>query len=144
MNLKLPEVEKSELSAPDWWLVGRYLADGHRGTRGDSFVSVGKEKIAEFEDENVLVSSSKFTALLADTNVNVTNMATGEEFKDISYDDLIDIIRSVPMKYKKGQPRWFMNQDIVKHIEKIKDLDGDPIFHSSRSLRDGQIESYLL
>ena len=53
------------------------------------------EKIAEFEDENVLVSSSKFTALLADTNVNVTNMATGEEFKDISYDDLIDIIRSV-------------------------------------------------
>lgn len=102
------------------------------------------EKIAEFEDENVLVSSSKFTALLADTNVNVTNMATGEEFKDISYDDLIDIIRSVPMKYKKGQPRWFMNQDIVKHIEKIKDLDGEPIFHSSRSLRDGQIESYLL
>jgi hypothetical protein len=32
------------------------------------------EKIAEFEDENVLVASSKFTALLADTNVNITTM----------------------------------------------------------------------
>jgi hypothetical protein len=34
------------------------------------------EKIAEFEDENVLVSSSKWTAIMADTNVNVTTMAT--------------------------------------------------------------------
>ena len=59
------------------------------------------EKIAEFEDENVLVASSKFTALLADTNVNITNMGTGEEFANISYDDLIDVMRSVPMKFKK-------------------------------------------
>ena len=49
VNLKLPEVETNALSASDWWLVGRYLADGYRGTRGDFFVSVGKEKIAEFE-----------------------------------------------------------------------------------------------
>ena len=79
------------------------------------------EKIAEFEDTNVLVESSKFTAILKDTNVNVTNMSTGEEFANISYDDLIDVIRSVPMKFKKGQPRWFMSQDIVKYIEKLKD-----------------------
>ena len=32
------------------------------------------EKIAEFEDENVLVASSKFTSLLANTNVNITTM----------------------------------------------------------------------
>lgn len=102
------------------------------------------EKIAEFEDTNVLVSSSKFTALLADTNVNITNMSTGEEFKDISYDDLVDVMRSVPVKFKKGQPRWFMSQDIVKHIEKIKDQHGEPIFYATRSLRDGQIENYLL
>lgn len=102
------------------------------------------EKIAEFEDTNVLVSSSKFTALLADTNVNITNMGTGEEFKDISYDDLVDVMRSVPVKFKKGQPRWFMSQDIVKHIEKIKDQHGEPIFYATRSLRDGQIENYLL
>ena len=34
------------------------------------------EKIAEFEDENVFVSSSKWTAIMADTNVNITTMAT--------------------------------------------------------------------
>ena len=102
------------------------------------------EKIAEFEDVNVLVASTKFTAILADANVNITNMGTWEEFADISYDDLIDVIRSVPMKYKRGTPRWFMSQDIVKHIEKLKDLDGEPIFHSTRSIRDGQIENYLL
>ena len=94
------------------------------------------EKIAEFEDTNVLVESSKFTAILKDTNVNVTNMSTGEEFANISYDDLIDVIRSVPMKFKKGQPRWFMSQDIVKYIEKLKDNEGQPIFFATRSIRD--------
>ena len=102
------------------------------------------EKIAEFEDENVLVASSKFTALLADTNVNITNMGTGEEFANISYDDLIDVMRSVPMKFKKWTPRWFMSQDIVKYIEKLKDNEGQPIFFSTRSIRDGQLENYLL
>lgn len=102
------------------------------------------EKIAEFEDENVLVASSKFTALLADTNVNITSLSTGKEFKDITYDNLIDVIRSVPMKFKKWTPRWFLNQDIIAHIEKIKDTNGEPIFYSTRSLRDGQIENYLL
>ena len=102
------------------------------------------EKIAEFEDENVLVASSKFTSILADTNVNITSMSTGQEFADITYDYLIDVIRSVPMKFKKGQPRWFMSQDIVKYIEKLKDNQGQPIMHATRSLRDGQIETSLL
>ena len=33
----------------EWWIVGRYLADGHKGTRGDYFISVGKGKVEEFE-----------------------------------------------------------------------------------------------
>lgn len=49
VNLKLPEVEESSLSAKEWWLVGRYLADGHMGTRKDYFVSVGRSKKEEFE-----------------------------------------------------------------------------------------------
>ena len=102
------------------------------------------EKIAEFEDENVLVASSKFTSLLANTNVNITTMWTWEEFANISYDDLIDVVRSVPMKYKKGQPRWFMSQDIVKYIEKLKDNEGQPIFFATRSIRDWQLENFLL
>lgn len=49
VNLKLPKIEQSNLSNKEWWLVGRYLADGHKGTRGDYFISVGKNKQAEFE-----------------------------------------------------------------------------------------------
>ncbi len=49
VNLKLPEVEENNLTLQEWWLVGRYLADGHKGTRGDYFISVGKGKVEEFE-----------------------------------------------------------------------------------------------
>lgn len=49
VNLKLPPVEESALTDQEWWIVGRYLADGHVGTRGDFFISVGKEKKDAFE-----------------------------------------------------------------------------------------------
>lgn len=51
VNLKLPATEESNLSEKEWWLVGRYLADGHMGTRGDYFISVGEDKVAEFEEK---------------------------------------------------------------------------------------------
>ena len=51
INLKLPPVEPSDLSEDEWWLIGRYLADGHVGTRGDFFISVGKQKQREFEQK---------------------------------------------------------------------------------------------
>ena len=51
VNLKLPAVEKNDLTLKEWWIVGRFLADGHRGTRGDFFVSIGEKKIAEFEEK---------------------------------------------------------------------------------------------
>ena len=50
VNLKLPNIEESVLSDKEWWIVGRYLADGHKGTRGDYFISVGKHKKKEFEN----------------------------------------------------------------------------------------------
>lgn len=49
VNLKLPAVEENDLTLQEWWIVGRYLADGHKGTRGDYFISVGKDKIEEFK-----------------------------------------------------------------------------------------------
>ncbi|MRR49355.1 MAG: hypothetical protein EG825_00325 [Rhodocyclaceae bacterium] len=49
VNLKLPPVEDCGLSDQELWLLGRWLADGHIGTRGDFFVSIGPEKLAEFE-----------------------------------------------------------------------------------------------
>lgn len=103
------------------------------------------EKMAEFEDTNVLASSTKFTALLADTTVNITTMAnTKDSFADITYDNLIDVMRSVDMKYKKGTPRRYMHQDVIKYIEKLKDTTGQPIFFSTRDLRNGQLSNSLL
>lgn len=104
------------------------------------------EKMAEFEDANVLASSTQFTPLLADTNINEVVMGSWmTSFADITYDDLIDLIRAVPVKYKRnGQPRFIMSQDVVKYIEKLKDKNDQPIFYSTRSIRDGQLENYLL
>jgi DNA modification methylase len=50
VNLKLPAVVESDLSEKEWWIVGRYLADGHRGDREKKngmksfYISVGKGK----------------------------------------------------------------------------------------------------
>lgn len=49
VNLKLPPVTPSALTDRECWLIGRWLADGHVGTRGDFFVSIGDAKLDEFE-----------------------------------------------------------------------------------------------
>jgi hypothetical protein len=49
VNLKLPPVHDSDLSECECWLLGRWLADGHVGARGDFYVSIGHEKVDEFE-----------------------------------------------------------------------------------------------
>ena len=51
VNLKLPAIEENDLTLKEWWIVGRFLADGHVGTYGDFFISVGEKKIAEFEEK---------------------------------------------------------------------------------------------
>ena len=49
-NLKLPAIEHSDLTAQEWWIVGRYLADGHyHQARNQFFISVGNEKLEEFK-----------------------------------------------------------------------------------------------
>lgn len=49
VNQKLPPVVDSDLTERDCWLIGRWLADGHVGTRGDYFVSIGFDKLAAFD-----------------------------------------------------------------------------------------------
>ena len=49
INLKLPPVEPTTLTERECWLIGRWLADGHIGTRGDYWVSIGPDKFVEFE-----------------------------------------------------------------------------------------------
>lgn len=51
VNLKLPKIEEFDLlTKEEWWLVGRYLADGHlHVARNQFFISVGNDKTEEFE-----------------------------------------------------------------------------------------------
>ena len=45
----LPPEMPSDISAQEWWLIGRWLADGHIDSRGHQFfVSIGREKWAAF------------------------------------------------------------------------------------------------
>ena len=104
------------------------------------------EAFAEFEDTNVLVTSTKWDAILELNTTNIVTMDTGDgSFADITYDYLVNVVYSVPMKYKKGKkPRWYMHQDIQKYIELLKDSNGQPIFYPSRNFGSEQIAGSLL
>lgn len=47
VNLPLPPVEDSPLSVRDWWIIGRWLGDGHFDTRGRAHISSAREEAAE-------------------------------------------------------------------------------------------------
>lgn len=44
VNRKLPPSEGSAVSPATWWLVGRWLADGHIDKRGTAIISCGRHK----------------------------------------------------------------------------------------------------
>jgi DNA modification methylase len=48
VNLKLPPERDTDLGKYECWLLGRWLADGHVGTRGDFHVSIDPDKKEEF------------------------------------------------------------------------------------------------
>lgn len=75
VNLKLPEIEESNLTSQEWWIVGRYLADGHVSTRGnDFFISVGKDKVAEFEEKaNGMIGFSQSATAIQYRLKNMSN-----------------------------------------------------------------------
>lgn len=49
LNLKLPPEEQTEIDCNTWWIVGRWIADGHKNhERRDSlYISIGKAKLTE-------------------------------------------------------------------------------------------------
>lgn len=57
LNMKLPPIEDSPLTADEWWIVGRWLGDGHRGSRrtsgkrgagfGQFFISCAHDEVDE-------------------------------------------------------------------------------------------------
>lgn len=50
VSLPLPPVEPSPLSADDWWIVGRWLGDGHMSTRGLPYLSCSHEEAYGLKD----------------------------------------------------------------------------------------------
>lgn len=48
----LPPVIESNISETEWWIIGRWIADGHVDCRGKQFfISVGNNKLPEFEEK---------------------------------------------------------------------------------------------
>ena len=52
VNQKLPPVVDSPISNQEWWIIGRWCADGHVDCRGHQFfVSIGNNKLDDFLDK---------------------------------------------------------------------------------------------
>ena len=52
VNQKLPPVVDSPISNQEWWIIGRWCADGHVDCRGRQFfVSIGNNKLDDFLDK---------------------------------------------------------------------------------------------
>lgn len=50
--LPLPPEIQSDISETEWWIIGRWLADGHMDSREHQFfISVGKDKIDDFKNK---------------------------------------------------------------------------------------------
>ncbi len=88
------------------------------------------EAFAKFLDTEVLLGtwdSNDNSEMIGITNlddVNVITLSWG--IATLGHDALIDAIRSIDLKYKKNhKPKWYMSQDAIAVIEKLKDLDED-------------------
>lgn len=47
INLKLPPIEESPLTTKEWWLIGRWLGDGHFDVRGNLHISCAHKEAPE-------------------------------------------------------------------------------------------------
>ena len=60
VNQKMPPIVESCVSAQEWWIIGRWIADGHVDVRGHQFfVSIGDSKAEQFREMEKNCRSSK-------------------------------------------------------------------------------------
>jgi hypothetical protein len=50
VNQKAPEPEASDITDEDWWIVGRWIADGHMETRGAAMLSCSDDELEDLSD----------------------------------------------------------------------------------------------
>ena len=74
INLKLPPVEPLPMSDVELWLIGRWLADGHTGVRGDYYVSIGAGKLDYFEEVASYYSGARNE--LTATQIRLKNLSS--------------------------------------------------------------------
>ena len=101
------------------------------------------EAFAMFLDKEVLTGTatgnSKMKGICNLQNVNV--ITTSGNAGTLTADNLIDATRKVPLKYKENaKPAWYLSQDAIAIIEKLKDSDGRPLY---RTLDNGE-KGFLL
>ena len=83
--------------------------------------------------------NSKMKGICNLQNVNV--ITTSGNAATLTADNLIDAMRKVPLKYKENaKPAWYLSQDAIAIIEKLKDSDGRPLY---RTLDNGE-KGFLL
>lgn len=101
------------------------------------------EAFAAFLDKEVLTGTdswnSKIKGICNLQNVNM--ITTTGNAATLTADNLIDAVRKVPLKYKENaKPAWYLSQDAIAIIEKLKDNDGRPLY---RTLDNGE-KGFLL
>ena len=103
------------------------------------------EAFAKFLDTEVLLgtgdsaNNSEIKWITNLDNVNVITLTGG--INTLNHDALIDATRKIDLKYKRNhKPKWYMSQDAIAVIEKLKDLDWRPLY---RTLDNGE-KGYLL
>ena len=103
------------------------------------------EAFAKFLDTEVLLGTgdsednSEMVGITNLSDVNVITLSWG--INSLWHDALIDAIRKIDLKYKRNnKPKWYMSQDAIAVIEKLKDLDWRPLY---RTLDNGE-KGYLL
>jgi hypothetical protein len=128
VNIKLPPVEDSQYSKQDWWIVGRWLADGHiaNGTAGRTSLhsSVGNHKMDHFLEN---------AGDIAGTRHYPGDTCTQIRLKDPDY-KLRNLLESCGKKAheKRLPPSAFtLNQELAKSLLDGY-LSGDGYFQPSR------------
>ena len=95
------------------------------------------------EDELVFTETSavspKNKGILSVSGTNVVTLI-GDSFKDLTYDDIVDMVWGVPTQSSKNG-RFWLNKDMLAVIQKIKDSEKRPIWQ--RAMADGTPSTIL-
>ena len=114
------------------------LADAGVGLY-DYLVRSAAEAMAYEENKKVLTNSSAspFYGILYDSSVTTVTMGTGHTtFKDITYDDIHDLVDAIPSEAEDGA-MFIFHKNIRTYLRKLKDNDGRYLLDPNMKQFDG-------